>query len=246
MTISNKTRKQLWAKSGNRCAICRKKLNQSDGDRSFVLGEECHTISKRSKGPRHTTYNQYDDYDNLILLCLDHHKIVDEVCEKYSIERLRDIKSKHEKWVEQNLGSEKTKNDSTSFLVTLPRISTGIELKNMLPSDIHSYNYENIDPNNANESVLSFLDLFGEYNDIWNDLSTSEKIEAACIFNREIESLKEQNFVIFGKKEQRKILCNNEKIPMMANYLFIQHINGLSDPQQNYLVLNISKNLSFG
>ena len=47
MAITSKTRKELWAKSGNRCAICKKELvhqiSQEDG--SFIIGDECHIIS---------------------------------------------------------------------------------------------------------------------------------------------------------------------------------------------------------
>ena len=40
MAITSKTRKELWAKSGNRCAICKKELvNQiSEDDGSFIIG----------------------------------------------------------------------------------------------------------------------------------------------------------------------------------------------------------------
>lgn len=42
MSISNKTRKELWAKSGNRCAICKKKLVNkiSKDEDSFIIGDE--------------------------------------------------------------------------------------------------------------------------------------------------------------------------------------------------------------
>ena len=50
MAITSKTRKELWAKSGNRCAICKKELvhqiSQEDG--SFIIGDECHIISSLS------------------------------------------------------------------------------------------------------------------------------------------------------------------------------------------------------
>lgn len=41
MTITNKTRKILWAKSGGKCAICRIDLAHSDSDEesNHVFGE---------------------------------------------------------------------------------------------------------------------------------------------------------------------------------------------------------------
>lgn len=35
MSISDKVRKELWAKSGNRCAICKAELSQSGDGNSF-------------------------------------------------------------------------------------------------------------------------------------------------------------------------------------------------------------------
>ena len=43
MSISDKDRKHLWAKSGNRCAICRQELFLSNkNNEDFNIGEECH------------------------------------------------------------------------------------------------------------------------------------------------------------------------------------------------------------
>ncbi len=44
MAITDRTRKILWARSGNCCAVCRKDLiiDASDDDDESVVGEECH------------------------------------------------------------------------------------------------------------------------------------------------------------------------------------------------------------
>ena len=54
MGISSKTRKNLWAKSGNRCSICKIELfSKKKGKDEFNIGEECHIISSNTNGPRH-------------------------------------------------------------------------------------------------------------------------------------------------------------------------------------------------
>lgn len=55
MSITDKTRKKLWAKSGNRCALCKEELVAYKEEKSdeVVIGEECHIISNRPSGPRH-------------------------------------------------------------------------------------------------------------------------------------------------------------------------------------------------
>ena len=89
MGISDKTRKILWAKSGNRCAFCRQKLvvDETELDIESVTGEECHICAKSSDGPRYEiTLNEYEinNIDNLILLCSSHHKLVDDQVETYT------------------------------------------------------------------------------------------------------------------------------------------------------------------
>lgn len=82
MAITSKTRKELWAKSGNRCAICKKELvNQiSEDDGSFIIGNECHIISCSTEGHRYKPgIEDYDSYDNLLLLCKNHHREIDRI-----------------------------------------------------------------------------------------------------------------------------------------------------------------------
>lgn len=111
MNISDKDRKQLWAKSGNMCAICKRRLFlPNEEGQEYNIGEECHIISKTPNGPRHmSNLRNYDTYDNLILLCCEHHKEIDDInniC-LYPPKRLYEIKDKHEKWVHDTLQQEK-------------------------------------------------------------------------------------------------------------------------------------------
>jgi predicted restriction endonuclease len=83
MAITDKNRKILWARSGNRCAICRISLvvEQTVQDSESVVGEECHIVSSSPNGPRHDaafTTEQSDAIDNFILLCATHHKMIDD------------------------------------------------------------------------------------------------------------------------------------------------------------------------
>ena len=83
MTISDKTRKILWGKSGNQCAKCRIKLvvNATEADDQSLVGEECHIVSSKAGGPRFDpTFptSRLDEYENLILLCRVDHKTIDD------------------------------------------------------------------------------------------------------------------------------------------------------------------------
>lgn len=117
MGIALKTHKMLWGRSGNRCAIenCRKVLvydvSETDGDIS-VLGEEAHIVARELSGPRGASelpIEARDKYSNLILLCHDHHKIIDDNPEGWPVEKLNAIKQDHEIWVRSTLGSDPIK-----------------------------------------------------------------------------------------------------------------------------------------
>lgn len=102
MSISDRDRKILWARAGNRCSICRSELVQRSGDptASVLIGEECHIVSARPGGPRsQATADNLDGYQNLILLCPSDHSRVDQLVDEYPEEELRRIKSSHENWV---------------------------------------------------------------------------------------------------------------------------------------------------
>jgi HEAT repeat protein len=114
MTISSKTRKLLWGRSGNRCALCQRLLyeEESEIDVAVILGEECHIVAKNNKGPRGNSEKpreELDSYENLIILCPTHHELVDKQFKKYTTSYLGDMKKSHEAWVEETL-SRRDKN----------------------------------------------------------------------------------------------------------------------------------------
>jgi hypothetical protein len=89
--------KRLFAHSGNRCAFPRCTSPIVEG--STVLGEICHIAAANSNGPRYDV-SQSDEirngFDNLVLLCPNHHTVVDDDVESYTVQRLQDIKRAHE------------------------------------------------------------------------------------------------------------------------------------------------------
>jgi len=108
--ISTKTHKILWGLAASRCAFpeCRRELvmNSSAVDDVSLVGQECHIIAKEPDGPRGNaplSSKQRDEYDNLLLLCNIHHKLIDDQSNTYTVERLRQIKVAHEQWVRESL-----------------------------------------------------------------------------------------------------------------------------------------------
>ena len=104
MAISDYTRKVLWARSGNGCAVCKQALvaAATDTDREAVVGDECHIVSGSPGGPRYDAAfpaEEVDAYENLILLCKVHHKQVDDQPVEFDAARLRALRRRHEEWV---------------------------------------------------------------------------------------------------------------------------------------------------
>ena len=95
--ITLNTIKKLYALSGNRCANpdCQRELIK-DGTQ---LGEIAHICAASPNGPRYDasmTDDERRDYANLILLCGDCNKIIDENPKKYPVGLLREWKQTHE------------------------------------------------------------------------------------------------------------------------------------------------------
>jgi hypothetical protein len=94
MGPSEKTIKRLFARSGNLCAFpgCSLPIVENVGT---ITGEICHIRAQSEGGPRFDraqTDDERQGFDNLILLCRRHHKIVDAEPEVYSAEVLEEVK----------------------------------------------------------------------------------------------------------------------------------------------------------
>ncbi len=101
----------LWGRAANRCAFpsCRIELviDATETDDESLIGEECHIVAKSPDGPRGNlplTPEQRDKYENLILLCTVHHKVIDDQPSKYTVDYLHNMKHDHKNWVTESLG----------------------------------------------------------------------------------------------------------------------------------------------
>lgn len=93
------TKKKLFALSGNQCAFpkCTNKLIAEDGE--TVIGEIAHIQAAKKNGARYyPEISDRADFPNLMLLCDEHHKIIDNKKneKEYPIELLKKWKSEHE------------------------------------------------------------------------------------------------------------------------------------------------------
>jgi hypothetical protein len=102
-SISEKEMKALIANSGGICAFpgCTQRFVEPGNacDDAAFVGEIAHIVGDSHQGPRGDYPMPDEDRDkhtNLILLCGDHHKIIDSQPRTYSVSVLRRIKDDHE------------------------------------------------------------------------------------------------------------------------------------------------------
>jgi hypothetical protein len=100
VAISDRDRKILWGRSGNRCTVCRRVLvvERTPTDREALVGEEAHIAARSPCGARYgeCSPDMVDRYENLILLCSVDHKTIDDQQQYYTTGRLQQIKAEHE------------------------------------------------------------------------------------------------------------------------------------------------------
>lgn len=110
-SYTQKTIKLLFARSAGKCAICRQALivKATSEDPVAVIAQIAHICGESDDGPRPCPSmppQERNSYENLLLLCPNHHAEVDIQPNSYTVEQLREIKQNHEDWVRQQVGTE--------------------------------------------------------------------------------------------------------------------------------------------
>jgi len=96
---SRPTMKRLFATSGNLCAFPKCSTPLVDPESGSIVGEICHIKGDKPASPRYDAAQDNHSrhgFDNLILLCNVHHKIVDDSPDRYPVEQLVAMKQEHE------------------------------------------------------------------------------------------------------------------------------------------------------
>jgi hypothetical protein len=109
--IPDKEMKALIANSGGVCAFpaCTQRFVEpgNDLDDAAFLGEMAHIVGDSHQGPRGDFPMSDDDRDkhtNLVLLCGDHHKVIDSQPRTYSVSVLRRMKEDHDERIRRATG----------------------------------------------------------------------------------------------------------------------------------------------
>ena len=110
---SQKTLKVLFALSGNQCAHpdCTNNLIEpaTKASDALVTAHICHIYAVSEDGPRgksRLTEKELNSPENLILLCRNHHAVVDGQHETYPADMLKEWKQTHESEIQKRLSAD--------------------------------------------------------------------------------------------------------------------------------------------
>lgn len=213
MSITDKTRKVLWGRSGNLCAFCKAHLvvDASAADSESVVGDECHIISGAPNGPRHDptlAADVIDGLDNLVLLCRVHHKLVDDQPETFTASSLRQLRANHEKWVKDRLG-QPTKSEPVRIVRSAAEIPTHlveVTSAKAFASSCHGrYDYY---PDDLPEEDLDCVGSFLQDLTDWVDLGLNEpheRISAQKSLAENMLALNRAGLRVYAAREKQQL-----------------------------------------
>jgi len=115
------TVKRLFSLSGNRCAFpgCKRTLVIENG---VVTGIICHIKGTELGAARYDEKQTDEDrraFENLLLMCGDHHKEIDTNREAWPVERLEKVKREHEAVMGRRPAAQLTDDQVRQFQVTI-------------------------------------------------------------------------------------------------------------------------------
>ena len=110
--IPDSERLAVWVRSGGRCAICNRYLLRGGMTyREVSLGELAHIVGQQKtvgspRGLADLAGRDRDRADNLMLVCGDEHREIDDLAavDVFTVERLVDLKRRHEDRIEHVTG----------------------------------------------------------------------------------------------------------------------------------------------
>lgn len=113
MPVTQRVKRIVWVRDGGCCVMCRERVfleGREDHPAQFI-GEVAHIVAERRDGPRgdsELTLQQRNHENNLLLLCFDHHHVIDTNVDAYPVAALLTLKLQHAAWLSERLKLEST------------------------------------------------------------------------------------------------------------------------------------------
>lgn len=217
MAITDRTRKILWGRAANRCAMCRCVLviNATTVDREAIVGDECHIVSGAPTGPRHEPAflkEELDLPDNLVLMCRIHHKLIDDQPETFTAAVIREQKANHEAWVVSALSEEEKVARPIRIIPIEPapthlaRVQSGSRLASIL-DDAAASEFSHDEPATSQEAevVASFFQEAQDYADLSGDLDAGDRVAFGFRLSESLRDFEDRGFWLFGTRRRHQL-----------------------------------------
>lgn len=129
--------KILWSRAAGRCSKpdCRRKLtfDKAEESGSITFGQMCHIVGEKNteKSPRGISklpLEVRNEYSNLILLCTNHHELIDKDSNSWPVEILHKMKTDHELWVEESLADNDSSPENIVYLNIIDNLNSHLKL----------------------------------------------------------------------------------------------------------------------
>ena len=209
-SYNQNTIKKLYGASGGHCSMCKSPLiiPETLNNKSAQIGEIAHIKAFNKKGPRADSDLSKSDsnkYENLILLCPNCHKKIDNQPESFPPGKLKKIKKEHEQWVSEKLDASISNIGNAELEIAVRNISSNKYFdRNMTDFDLTTIK-EKIDKNQLNTDVQSLITkgLLG-VKDVKSFIDEFNKIDPDFILN--LQSFFKEKYINLKKTNSN----NNE------------------------------------
>jgi hypothetical protein len=166
-----------------------------------IVGDECHIASSKPNGPRHAYKSVSDDFDsidNLVLLCKTHHKLVDDRIDVFTVDKLRDLKIGHERWVENSLRNSDIAGSKLRVRF-MSRVVNGTQLANLIVGSL-AYLLDNEHPESETEAeaIANFHQDIVDWGDLMSMTEPSTKVRCGFNLGAQVTELESMGFRVFA------------------------------------------------
>lgn len=204
-------------------------MDAREADPQSVIGDECHIVGPRPGSPRYDAAfpeEQHDSYDNLIVLCKVHHKMVDDQPVEFGADALRTLKTRHEQRVKKALHSRSSTTSSGATQSRLNVIRSGRELLQVLIGS-YAYDFDHDEPRSQDETdlIASTLQALHDWGEVGDDLEPGQRVQVGYELTAEIKTLHESRLVILGAQLRRPMRVGPETQVWPVAMIRIFHVD---------------------
>ncbi len=209
--------KRLYAYSGCECAFyeCNTSLFVEESENASPnIGEICHIEGLNKGSARHNPSNKDPNtYENLILLCANHHKEIDDLNNSFTVDSLKEMKKKHEDTIR-----ERSKQHVQSELSKVINWINKIDIEKIEEAEVRAFGIESkINYNNVVEfrSTLDECKIYqGKLNAIYNELQYIGHIARVTSFLDNIRAVYRQvrRETLKGQEDIENIRINADNL----------------------------------